>query len=153
MRDDGVIVGPSHEHGGVIVPEYEGGEFFTSDGKRFAVVNRKMTHTHFDLLQAVNKDDSPAMVRYMERLTGGVARDTEATEAVVESVRNTVIVGQGRDAKVERLLEENNALFKQNNALTKKLLDLESEREQVFDMGDFYLKIKNGRETRVRKRG
>ena len=153
VRDDGVIVGPSHEHGGVIVPEYEGGEFFTSDGKRFAVVNRKMTHTHFDLLQAVNKDDRPAMVRYMERLTGGVARDTEATEAVVESVRNTVIVGQGRDAKVERLLEENNALFKQNNALTKKLLDLESEREQVFDMGDFYLKIKNGRETRVRKRG
>lgn len=64
----GVIVGPSHERGGVTVPEYEGGEFFASDGERFAVVNRKMTTKHFDLLDAINQDDRPAMATALRSL-------------------------------------------------------------------------------------
>lgn len=151
VGDDGVIVGPSHENKGVPL-ETEGGEFFTTDGKRFAVVNKKMTATHYDLLRAINRDDRPGMTAYMRKLTGGVTRDTEATGAVVESVRNTVIVGQKTDEEMKQLARQNNRLLDENNRLTKKLLTIEEEREQVFDMGEYYLIKKAGRETRLRKR-
>lgn len=68
VNSDGVIVGPSHERGGVVVPEYEGGEFFASDGKRFAVVSRHMTEKHFELLRAVNRGDDGGIVTAAARI-------------------------------------------------------------------------------------
>jgi hypothetical protein len=153
VREDGVIAGPSHEKGGVKVPEYEGGEFFTSDGKRFAVVNRKMTTLHYELLRATNKDDRPAMARYIERLTGGVSRDEQSTGAVVETVRDRIVLAAGRSDRLEQLAETNNRLAEENNRLTQKLLTIEQEREQVTDMGDHYRIVKGGRVTTLRKRG
>ncbi len=153
VREDGVIAGPSHEQGGVQVPEYEGGEFFTSDGKRFAVVNRKMTAHHYGLLQAVNKNDQPAMARYLRRITGGVSRDTESTGAVSESVRDRIVFAAGRDERLEQLAERNNRLVQENNRLTQKLVTYEQEREQVTDMGEHYRIVKGGRVTTLRKRG
>lgn len=76
---NGIIRGPSHEGGGVQVPEYEGGEFFTSDGNRFAVVNKRMTKKHFNLLRAINADDRSAMRSALERITGGPQIDRVAT--------------------------------------------------------------------------
>jgi len=82
VDQNGVIVGPSHEGGGVIVPEYEGGEFFTSDGERFAVVNRRMTQKHFDLLQAINKDDSMGMERALRSLTKAPRMRSDTAAAI-----------------------------------------------------------------------
>lgn len=153
VKDDGVISGASHEQGGVKVPEYEDGEFFTSDGRRFAVVNRKMTTLHYDLLRATNKDDRPAMARYLERLTGGVSRDSEATGAVSDSVRQTIVVRESRDRTLEKMAEKNNRLLEENNRLTQKLVAIEQEREQVTDMGDHYRIVKGGRVSILKKRG
>jgi tape measure domain-containing protein len=58
----GRIVGPSHENGGVRPVEFEGGEFFLSDGQRFGVANRNATAKHFDLLKAVNEDNRAAIL-------------------------------------------------------------------------------------------
>ncbi len=106
----GVIIGPSHERGGVKVPEYEGGEFFASDGERFAVVNRKMTAEHFDLLDAVNRDDRPAMAAALRSLVENKTekRTDTTTERnavkVLERTTDTVRV-------VERLEEIERAVF------------------------------------------
>ena len=153
VREDGVIAGPSHEQGGVQVPEYEGGEFFTSDGKRFAVVNKKMTTLHYELLRATNKDDRPAMARYIERLTGGVSRDTETTNNVTETVLDRMVLASGTNERLERLAEKNNRLTEENNRLTQKLLAIEQDREQVTDMGDHYRIAKGGRVSTLKKRG
>jgi hypothetical protein len=153
VRGDGVIAGPSHDRGGVKVPEYEGGEFFTSDGKRFAVVNKKMTTLHYDLLRATNQDDRPAMARYIERLTGGVSRDTETTNSVTETVRDRIVLASERNERLEQLAEKNNRLTEENNRLTQKLLSIEQDREQVTDMGDHYRIAKGGRVSTLKKRG
>lgn len=63
----GVIVGNSHERGGVKF-EAEGGEFMGTDGKRFGIVNKRMTAKHFDLLQAINRDDRQQMARALSSL-------------------------------------------------------------------------------------
>ncbi len=106
----GVIVGPSHERGGVKVPEYEGGEFFTSDGERFAVVNRKMTAEHFDLLDAVNRDDRPAMAVALRALV-----ETKKEKHIdSHTERNAVkILERTTDTArvVERLQEIERAVF------------------------------------------
>jgi tape measure domain-containing protein len=69
-RVDGnsIIVGASHDDGGVGI-EAEGGEFFGTDGRRFGVVNKRMTSKHFDLLKAINKDDKAGMRAALERIT------------------------------------------------------------------------------------
>lgn len=69
-RVDGnsIIVGASHDDGGVGI-EAEGGEFFTTDGRRFGVVNKRMTSKHFDLLKAINKDDKAGMRAALESIT------------------------------------------------------------------------------------
>ena len=74
---DGVLVGPSHERGGIPI-EAEGGEFTTSDGKRLSIVNRRMTEKHFDLLQAINKDDRRAIARHALGLSPQIEVDREA---------------------------------------------------------------------------
>lgn len=150
IGNDGVIVGPSHDHGGVPL-EVEGGELVYQDGKRVSVVKKRSTQTHFDLLKAINDDDRPAMARYVERMTGGIGRDIEATGAVVASVRETLVLSQQPDAATRKLWEKNNQLIEENNKLTQKLLDTEKDRVQIFDMGDYYLRVERGRETRIKK--
>ena len=117
------------------------------------MVKKRATQTHFDLLQAINNDDRPSMAAYMHKLTGGVTRDTMATGAVVESVQNTVFIGQKTDEEMKQLARENNRLLQENNRINQKLLTLEKERKQIFDMGDHYLEVKDGREYRIKKRG
>lgn len=150
IGSDGVVVGPSHDHGGVPL-EVEGGELVYQDGKRVSVVKKRSTQTHFDLLKAINDDDRPAMARYVERMTGGISRNAAATDAVVASVRETLVLSQQPDATTRKLWEKNNQLVEENNKLTQKLLDTEKDRVQIFDMGDYYLRIERGRETKVKK--
>ncbi len=66
-----IIMGASHDGGGVGI-EAEGGEFFGTDGKRFGVVNKRMTAKHFDLLDAINRDDRGAMAAALSHLTTGL---------------------------------------------------------------------------------
>lgn len=70
VTPEGILVGPSHEGGGIGI-NAEGGEFATSDGRRLAIVNKKATAKHFDLLAAINRDDRRAIFRYSMALSGG----------------------------------------------------------------------------------
>jgi len=74
VDNNSIIVGASHDDGGVGI-EAEGGEFFGTDGKRFGVVNKRMTAKHFDLLDAINRDDRRAMASALAHLTTGIDRD------------------------------------------------------------------------------
>lgn len=77
---NGVLVGPSHEGGGIPI-EAEGGEFTTTDGKRLSIVNKKMTDRHFDLLQAINKDDRRAIARHALALSPEIEIDRKKVNA------------------------------------------------------------------------
>lgn len=149
ITGDGFIAGPSHEGGGV-VPELEGGEFLYSDGRKMAVVKRSATAAHFGLLRAINDDDRPRMRAYLERLTGGVSRDSMATSGAA-STANGYSAGGGTD-----LLRENNRLAGENNRLTKRLVELEERRAregEYIDLGDRIKHVKGGRVTFIQKTG
>lgn len=105
-RVDGnsIIVGASHDTGGVGI-EAEGGEFFGTDGRRFGVVNKRMTAKHFDLLAAVNKDDRGKMRQALERMTGPNMRRDAILDASNSSGSSVVIVNGG-DKKTHGLLKE-----------------------------------------------
>ena len=101
----GVIVGPSHEGGGVTVPEYEGGEFFTSDGKQFAVVNKKMTARHFELLRAVNADDRGKIITYAMKLANLPKIQHESfSQHTAPTYNNVSIAGDGFTKQERRQL-------------------------------------------------
>lgn len=150
ISGDGFIVGPSHDRGGV-VPEVEGGEFFYSDGRKMAVVKKEATREHFALLRAVNNNDRPTMRAYLQKMTGGISRNVEATGAAASAARETMFTAQRPDADTLQLWKKNNQLVEENNRLTEKLLNAEKDRVQVFDMGDYYLRVERGKETRIRK--
>lgn len=140
VGSDGVIVGPSHEGGGVVVPEYEGGEFFTSDGSRFAVVNRKMTKKHFGLLDAVNRDDKGAMKKYVDQL----ATRPRFTHAVSDSHSAPHGSFTG-NSDITTLLEENNRLQRENLRLNK-------DRPTIIDRGrEVEIMYPNGKTIRLKK--
>ena len=140
VGSDGVIVGPSHESGGVVVPEYEGGEFFTSDGSRFAVVNRKMTKKHFGLLDAVNRDDKGAMKKYVDQL----ATRPRFTHAVSDS-HSAPHGSFSVNSDITTLLEENNRLQRENLRLNK-------DRPTIIDRGrEVEIMYPNGKTIRLRK--
>jgi tape measure domain-containing protein len=143
VDQNGVIVGNSHENGGVTVPEYEGGEFFGSDGQRFAVVNKRMTGKHFDLLTAINRDDRDGIRRHAFGLTGGISVKREAFEAGTRPVSavQTVVGGTDRSEEVSLLREQNRHL--------KTLVD----RKQIHDMGDYFLIIEGDKQTKIQKNG
>lgn len=106
----GVVRGKRHEQGGVIVPEYEDGEFFNSDGERFAVVNRKMTAEHFELLDAVNRDDRPAMAVALRALVE--TKKEKHTDSHTERNAVKVLERTTDTARViERLEEIERAVF------------------------------------------
>jgi hypothetical protein len=124
VNEDGVIVGPSHDNGGVTVPEYEGGEFFTSDGNRFAVVNRKMTGKHFDLLRAINHDEKPEIARLALELSGAggstpIRFDSSTGTRIETQKAQTAGVKQNRELDE---LKESNKLLRENNRLLSKML-------------------------------
>lgn len=92
VNDDGVIVGSSHDNGGVGI-EAEGGEFFGTDGKRFGIVNKKMTAKHFDLLAAVNRDDKAGMIAAVSK----IAMNRDGVGAAIGEGRGSVVViGSGK---------------------------------------------------------
>ena len=91
---DGIILGPSHESGGVPI-EAEGGEFFATDGRRFAVVNKKMTAKHFDLLAAVNRGDNSGMIAAVERITQHSINRGAVSAAIGAGAGSVVVMKQG----------------------------------------------------------
>jgi tape measure domain-containing protein len=102
---DSIIVGASHDTGGVGI-EAEGGEFFGTDGKRFGIVNKNMTAKHFDLLSAINKDDRGKMREALERLTTPNLRRDAVLNAAGVSGGVVVLSGKGADVKAHKLLKE-----------------------------------------------
>ena len=105
-RVDGnsIIVGASHDTGGVGI-EAEGGEFFGTDGKRFGVVNKKMTAKHFDLIDAINRDDRGKMREALERLTGPTMLRDAVLNAAGASGGMIAVIGGG-DKKTHSLLKD-----------------------------------------------
>ena len=101
---DGIVRGPSHEGGGVKIAEVEGEEFFTSDGDRFAVVNRKMTAKHFALLSAVNRDDRPAMRSALAQLVDLPKMNVQAVGRDITYKSETVTGTDGFDAQERRTI-------------------------------------------------
>ena len=105
-RVDGnsIIVGASHDTGGVGI-EAEGGEYFGTDGKRFGIVNKKMTAKHFNLIQAINKDDKGRMAQALEALTRPNLRHDAALSAAGAG-GSIAIIGGGEDRKTHKLLQK-----------------------------------------------
>lgn len=138
VTHDSILTGPSHDNGGIGI-EAEGGEFATSDGRRLSIVNKKMTGTHFSLLRAINADDRPAMVRHLERLTGGISINRSAADSAASPSGSS-------DPEVKRLLAENNRLL-------ERQIEIEETRPLVIDTGD-YVEIRyKSRTERLRKNG
>lgn len=96
----GIIVGNSHESGGVGF-EAEGGEFWGSDGKRFGIVNKRMTAKHFDLLQAINQDNRDKMRDALSALVAPMDRDR-----VMGAAGGSVAVVVGKDRDTYNLLKD-----------------------------------------------
>lgn len=102
---DSIIVGASHDTGGVGI-EAEGGEFFGTDGKRFGIVNKRMTSKHFDLLQAINKDDKGKMREALAKLAPAMDRGA-ALGAIGEGSGSVVVTGRNStDAKAREYLKD-----------------------------------------------
>ena len=102
---DSIIVGASHDTGGVGI-EAEGGEFFGTDGKRFGIVNKRMTSKHFDLLQAINKDDKGKMREALAKLAPTMDRGA-ALGAIGEGPGSVVVMGRNStDAKAREYLKD-----------------------------------------------
>lgn len=118
VGSDGVVVGRSHASGGVPL-EVESGEFFSSDGKRFGVVNKKMTAKHYDLLQAINKDDRRAMAMNLLDLTGGVTLDRD----IADSIRRNIVNNVNVDVDMKPM--------KENNRLLREYLKKSSQKRDV----------------------
>jgi len=96
----GIIVGNSHESGGVHF-EGEGGEFMGTDGKRFGIVNKRMTAKHFDLLQAINTDNRDKMREALSSLVAPIDR-----ERVIGAAGGSVAVVVGKDRDTYNLLKD-----------------------------------------------
>lgn len=134
IGEKGIVAGPSHDNGGVPL-EVEGGEFVYQDGKRISVVKKSATKTHFDLLQAINRDDRPSMLRYVEKLTGGISRATDGSQSA----------GVGTsDKETHRLLTE-------NNRLQKKMVEMKEDELKYIDMGSYVLVKGKNKEFKMKK--
>lgn len=94
VDNNGIIVGDSHEGKGVGI-EAEGGEFFGTDGKRFGIVNKKMTATHFDLLAAVNRNDKAGMVAAVNKIAGSGKVNQAAVTGAMSDSYETATGGSG----------------------------------------------------------
>jgi hypothetical protein len=72
-----------------------------TDGKRFGIVNKRMTAKHFDLLQAVNRDDKLQMKRIVDGMTAPMNRDN-----VLSASGGVVVIGGGMDNGTHKLLSD-----------------------------------------------
>lgn len=104
---DGFITGPSHEQGGVPI-EVEGGEMMHSDGRRVQITNKRMTKKHFSLLDAINRDDRPAMRAYIDQLSGRPAPTFAPAQQAAPGSTSATSDRTGR--RMVGLLEEGNRI-------------------------------------------
>jgi tape measure domain-containing protein len=137
VGSDGVIIGNRHSDGGVPL-EVEGGEFFASDGKRFGVVNRKMTDKHWSLLDAVNRDDKGAMFNYLSNM---VELDRSFPDKFAASQHaKTVVINNSN-------VDETNRLLKQILSEARK----DKTGAEITDLGD-RVRIVRGNKTTILKK-
>lgn len=115
----GVVVGPSHDRGGVPL-EVEGGEFFGTDGKRFAVVKKHLTGKHFDLLDAINRDATPEIVSIAAQMGAQDGIMFKSDTGARFEQRRTEAVTARQAAELEEL-RKSNALLRENNNYLKKM--------------------------------
>ncbi len=107
------------------------------------VTNKKQSQKHRPLLEAINAGDTAKMTLYLERMSQGARRDTEATAGAASPGVSVTV--NAADPKLRELM-------KRNNTLQNRTFEMQKNRPQVFDMGDHYLKVKNGRRERIKKR-
>jgi tape measure domain-containing protein len=136
---DGIVRGPSHEGGGVKIAEVEGEEFFTSDGQRFAVVNRKMTAKHFNLLAAINDDDRPAMRSALAQLVGLPKMNVQAVGRDITYKTETATGTDGFDAQERRTIIN----------LLKKVEGKKAPEKTTVSRDGATITIKKGNHTRT----
>lgn len=145
VTKDGILVGPSHDDGGIGI-EAEGGEMVFSDGRKLSVVKKSATQEHFDLLRAVNNDDKAAMVEHLAALTGGHRSD----------YRNPVIESAPHIARVEKEFREiretqhTQALTEAYYAAAAKIVQAIEEKEVVTPLTNYKITKKSGRNTLTR---
>lgn len=147
VSGDGIVVGPSHEGGGVGI-EVEGGEFMTSDGKRINIVRKHMTDKHFDLLTAINRDDTPRIAELAAQLGAGEGvQFKQDTGRTLERHYTERVVN--RQALELDQLKESNRLLKENNRL---LAEMAAPAEEItyFQGGRM---VKRGNTTRIIRNG
>lgn len=106
------------------------------------VTNRKQSQKHKPLLEAINAGDTAKMALYLDAIKTGGRRDVETTAGIGGGVSVSV---NATDPKLRELMAK-------NNALQKRIFELEKNRPQSQDMGDYYLVTKNGRKERIKKR-
>ena len=142
VTKDGILVGPSHDDGGIGI-EAEGGEMVFSDGRKLSVVKKSATREHFDLLRAVNNDDKAAMVEHLAALTGSHRSD----------YRNPVIESAPHIARVEKEFREiretqhTQALTDAYYAAAQKIVQAIEEKEVVTPLTNYKITKKSGRNT------
>ena len=136
---NGIVRGPSHEGGGVKIAEVEGNEFFTSDGQRFAVVNRKMTAKHFNLLTAINEDNRPAMRTALEALVELPGMNVQAVGRDITYKTETVTGTDGFDAQERRTIIN----------LLKKVEGKKAPEKTTVTRDGATITIKKGNHTRT----
>lgn len=143
IDNDGIARGRSHENGGVKL-EIEGDEAFhlgrTNGKTRFAVVNRKMTAKHFDLLSAINKDDRNAMREHLAELVPQT--NVAAVQQVVNVSNERISERENRNAQLLQEMQINNAFWKKS---------LQQGEATFTDLGDTIL-IKQGNKTTIKRK-
>lgn len=145
ISDSGVVMGPAHRDGGVPL-EVEGGEFMTSDGKKFAVVNKRMTAKHFALLRAVNMDDRGGMAEALSQLvTPSVVLDHSVGDNVVR-MQETIIMQRSDNKDVDT----HKRLDKLSNQFNGVLSRMDSQ-EQRTETATHIIVRKGNKVTRIRK--
>ena len=138
LDGDNILVGPTHEGGGIGI-EAENGEAVFSDGRKLAIVSRKMTDKHFDLIQAINQDDRPKMYDYIRQLIGERERFT------FDHTRPGGIAAGVSTKKLETLQQGANVTAEKIERNTRPT-------EQWQDMGDRWRMVKGNNITFVNKR-
>mgnify|MGYP002507804473 CR=1 FL=1 len=128
---DGFIAGPSHEQGGVPI-EVEGGEMMHSDGRRVQITNKRMTKKHFSLLDAINRDDRPAMRAYIDQLAGRPAPSFDRPQQAAPGSAGAINDRTGR--RMVGLLEEGNRISRRTAAKPESLT-IDTGKEIIIRRG------------------
>lgn len=144
VTENGLIVGPSHQAGGVHF-EAEGGEIVQvgDDGgrRRLSIVKRERVRDYFDLLDAANRNDKDAMREHALNLAGpesdytlpymsvGEGITPEKVEIDRGAMQKHLFGESGKEPQDNRQIEE----LRRSNQLLEKMLRVmlaEKDREQ-----------------------